>query len=45
MSVPYAQLGIWNSDMKYVVESRNFEVKIGRSFDDIRLVGNFKLVE
>lgn len=45
MSVPYAQLGIWNSDMKYVVEPGNFEVKIGRSFDDIRLVGNFKLVE
>lgn len=45
MSVPYAQLGIWNSDMKYVVEPGNFEVKIGRSFDDIRLIGNFKLVE
>lgn len=45
MNVPFEQLGIWNSDMKYVIEPGTFRVKIGRSFDDIRLVGKFRLVE
>lgn len=45
MTVPYEQLGIWNSDMKYVVEPGSFKVKIGRSFDDIRLTGRFRLVK
>lgn len=45
MTVPYEQLGIWNSDMKYVVEPGSFKVKIGRSFDDIRLTGKFRLVK
>lgn len=45
MNVPFEQLGVWNSDMKYVVEPGTFRVKIGRSFDDIRLVGKFRLLE
>lgn len=45
MTVPYKQLGLWNNDMKYVVEPGTFGIKIGRSFNDIRLVGKFKIVK
>ncbi len=42
-TVPYAQLGLWNTDMKYVVEPGRFTVKVGRSYDDIRLRGAFSV--
>lgn len=42
-TVPYTQLGLWNADMKYVVEPGEFTVKIGRSYDDIRLQGIFSV--
>lgn len=36
-TIPSSKLGLWNEDMKYVVEPGKFEFKIGRSFNDIRL--------
>ena len=43
-TVPYKHLGLWNADMKYVVEPGLFSVKIGRSYQDIRLKGVFSVV-
>ena len=43
-TVPYNQLGLWNAEMKYVVEPGKFSVKIGRSYQDIRLKGTFSVV-
>lgn len=43
--VPYNQLGLWNAEMNYVVEPGTFSVKVGRSYDDIRLKGTFKVLE
>ncbi|MGN0310877.1 MAG: fibronectin type III-like domain-contianing protein [Bacteroides sp.] len=40
-TIPYKELGLWNAEMKYVVEPGRFTVKIGRSWDDIRLKGSF----
>lgn len=39
--IPYSELGIWNIDMKYVVEPGKFNIKVGRSFNDIRLKQDF----
>lgn len=36
-TIPYSNLGLWNKEMKYVVEPGKFILKIGRSFSDIRL--------
>lgn len=36
LTVPYEELGVWNRDMKYVVEPGEFEFKVGRSWKDIR---------
>lgn len=36
-TVPYPELGVWNTDMQYVTEPGRFTFKIGRSFEDIRL--------
>lgn len=36
-TIPYSNLGLWNKEMKYVVEPGKFTLKIGRSFNDIRL--------
>ena len=44
MVIPYKQLGLWNTDMKYVVEPGRFIVKIGRSVGDIRLKGSFEVI-
>ena len=35
--IPYSDLGLWNEDMKYVVESGKFNLMIGRSVEDIRI--------
>lgn len=37
ISIPIAELGLWNRDMKYVVEPGDFEVLVGRSSDNILL--------
>lgn len=42
-TVPSSNLGLWNTDMKYVVEPGKFIFKIGRSFQDIRLEQNVYL--
>ena len=41
--IPNEQLGLWNEDMKYVVEPGRFLLKVGRSVDDIRLKSYFTL--
>ena len=42
--IPYKSLGLWNTDMKYTVEPGEFDIKIGRSFDDIRLKGKIRII-
>ena len=39
--IPYSDLGLWNEDMKYVVESGKFNLMIGRSVEDIRIRKDF----
>ena len=36
-SIPIDELGLWNEDMKYVVEPGEFEIMIGSSAENIRL--------
>ncbi len=36
-SIPINELGLWNKDMKYIVEPGEFEIMIGSSAEDIRL--------
>lgn len=43
--IPYKQLGLWNEDMKYVVEPGQFSVMVGRSVDDIRLKKKFRMIK
>ena len=43
LTVPYKELGLWNREMKYVVEPGTFDIKIGRSWQDIRLKGQFRI--
>lgn len=43
--IPYKQLGLWNEDMKYVVEPGHFSVMVGRSVDDIRLKKRFRMIK
>lgn len=35
--IPVDNLGLWNEDMKYVVEPGEFQLSVGRSVSDIRL--------
>lgn len=44
LTVPYQELGLWNKDMKYVVEPGDFKFQVGRSFDDIRLSKTVKVI-
>lgn len=44
-TVSYNELGLWNAEMNYVVEPGTFSVKVGRSYDDIRLRGTFEVLE
>jgi len=37
-------LGLWNRDMRFVVEPGKFRVMIGSSSEDIRLTGEFSIV-
>lgn len=45
LNVPFNELGLWNKDMKYVIEPGEFEFKVGRSFDDIRIKKSVYLKE
>ena len=36
-SIPINEFGLWNEDMKYIVEPGEFEIMIGSSAEDIRL--------
>jgi len=36
-AIPCQELGLWNMDMKYVVEPGEFEIMVGASAEDIRL--------
>lgn len=36
-SIPCKELGLWNNDMKYVVEPGEFDVMVGSSAEDIHL--------
>lgn len=42
ITVPLEEFGLWNEQMKYVVESGEFEIQTGRSAEDIRLKGKVK---
>jgi beta-glucosidase len=43
--VPEKQLAIFNADMKEVVEPGLFEIYVGSSSEDVRLKGNFTIIE
>lgn len=42
LTVPFEEFGLWNEQMKYVVEPGVFELRAGRSVQDIRLKGKVK---
>lgn len=42
-SIPIEELGLWDKDMNYVVEPGEFEIMVGSSSEDIRLVKTFIL--
>jgi beta-glucosidase len=42
-SLPVAQLGFYNKDMKYIVEPGTIKVMVGSSSEDIRLTGEFEI--
>lgn len=37
IEIPFEEFGLWNRDMKYVVEPGTFEIQVGRSAEDIKL--------
>ncbi len=37
LEIPFHEFGLWNEEMKYVVEPGKFELQIGRSTEDIRV--------
>ena len=37
LEIPFDEFGLWNKEMKYVVEPGKFELQIGRSAEDIRV--------
>lgn len=41
MIIPYSDLGLWNEDLKYVVEPGKYDLMIGRSVEDIRIRESF----
>lgn len=44
-TVDFEELSLWNKEMKKVVESGDFEIQVGSSSEDIRLKGEFTVVE
>ena len=45
ISVPYKELGLWNANMDYVVESGEFVIKVGRSWNDLRQEKTIKVLQ
>lgn len=43
LEIPFLEFGLWNADMKYVVEPGEFELQIGRSAEDIRLTKKIQI--
>jgi beta-glucosidase len=43
-TVDFDELSLWNQEMKKVVEPGDFEVQIGSSCEDIRLKGEFSVI-
>ena len=43
--VPYKELGLWNANMDYVVESGEFVIKVGRSWNDLRQEKTIKVLQ
>ncbi len=41
ITIPYAELGLWNENLEYVVEPGKFNLMIGRSVEDIRIKKDF----
>ena len=44
-SVDFEELSLWNQEMEKVVEPGSFEIQIGSSSDDIRLNGEFTVLQ
>ncbi|MBI9064383.1 MAG: glycoside hydrolase family 3 C-terminal domain-containing protein [Marinilabiliaceae bacterium] len=44
-TIDFGELSLWNREMKKVVEPGAFEVQIGSSAEDIRLIDEFNVVE
>ena len=42
-SIPIEEFGLWDKDLNYVVEAGEFEIMVGSSSEDIRLVKTFAL--
>jgi len=42
-SIPIEEFGLWDKDLHYVVEAGEFEIMVGSSSEDIRLVKTFAL--
>jgi beta-glucosidase len=38
-AIPMQELGLWDKDMKYLVEPGKFSIMVGSSSEDIRLWG------
>lgn len=43
-TIPCSELGIWDKNMKYVVEPGDFDIMIGASAEDIRLTDTFTIL-
>ena len=42
-SIPINELGLWDKDMNYIVEAGDFEIMVGSSSADIRLMKTIAL--
>ena len=42
-SIPIEEFGLWDKNMNYVVEAGEFDIMVGSSSEDIRLVKTFTL--
>ena len=43
-TVDYSDLSLWNNEMAEVVEPGEFEIQVGASSEDIRLVSSFRVI-
>jgi len=44
LELPYRSFGLWNRDLRFVVESGSFKVIIGRNADDMQLEGQVNVL-